>query len=284
MYKKGMRHRIAIAIAVAVALSSTVAAQRVAPPTPTFGASSGGSRSVSAQSRSIPPPPPQAPSPGANVPPAPPSSPPIGIAQLPATGGGIAPLLSPSGTRDVFRAGRRTYAPRYDRSRVLDPFGYLTGGYAVGGFPGAEYQPPDGALRRDVPVESGYLRLTVQPYSAEVYVDGYYVSTVGDFSGSGPARALEAGPHRIEIRAEGYETATFDVRIEPNEMVTYRRELARADDPPRQARNIAPAIPKTFYVIPKCYAGDRRPSADKLPAGCRASNVRAIPPVVNRAR
>ena len=173
----------------------------------------------------------------------------MGIAQLPPTGG-IAPLLSPSGTRDIFRAGRRTYAPRYDRSRVLDPFGYLTGGYAAGSsYPGAE-NPADSGQRREAPVEFGYLRLNVQPYAAEVYVDGFYVSSVADFSGSAPARALETGPHRVEIRAEGYETATFDVRIEPNEVVTYRRELARADDGPRQARNVAPAIPKTFYVIP----------------------------------
>jgi PEGA domain-containing protein len=193
-------------------------------------------------------------------------------------GGIAAPLVGPAGTNDVFRAGPRTYT-RANRPRFLDPFGYLSGGYAGG--PG--YPTPESAGRSDAAAEYGFLRLNVQPYSAEVYVDGYYVSTVGDFSGTAPARALEAGPHRIEIRADGYETATFDVRIDPNQVVSYRRELARAEEP-RQARNVAPAIPKTFYVIPKCYAGDKRPSAEQLPKGCRASNMRTIPPVVNRAR
>ena len=200
-------------------------------------------------------------------------------------GGIAAPLLSPSGNGDIFRAGRRTYAPRYDRSRVLDSSGYLTGGYGVAGYyPGSEFPGADNVGRAEGPVDVGYLRLNVQPYSGQVYVDGFYMSTVDDFSGTAPARALEAGPHRVEIRADGYETATFDVRIVPNETITYRRELTRANDASQQARNVAPAVPKTFYVIPKCYAGDRRPSADRLPAGCRASNVRAIPPVVNRAR
>jgi hypothetical protein len=210
----------------------------------------------------------------------------MGIAQLPPMGGIAAPLLSPAGPADVFRAGPRTYAPRFDRrsnrSRVLDSSGYLTGGYAPY-YPGAEYPYAD-TVDRPEASDFGYLRLNVQPYSAQVYVDGFYVSTVGDFSGTAPARAIQAGPHRVEIRADGYETATFDVRIAPNETITYRRELAKADDVPQQARNIPPAAPKTFYVIPKCYAGDKRPSADRLPAGCRASNVRAIPPVVNRAK
>jgi hypothetical protein len=198
-------------------------------------------------------------------------------------GGIAAPLLSPSGNADVFRAGRRTYAPRYDgrnRSRVLDSFGYLTGGY----YPAVESQDQDDAGRAEASADFGYLRLNVQPYSALVYVDGFYVSTVADFSGSAPARAVETGPHRVEIRADGYETATFDVRIVSNETVTYRRDLARGDQAAREARNVPPPMPKTFYVIPKCYAGDKRPSADRLPAGCRASNVRAIPPVVKSAR
>jgi hypothetical protein len=41
-----------------------------------------------------------------------------------------------------------------------------------------------------------------------------------------------------------------------------------------------PAVPKTFYVIPGCYAGDRRPTSDRLPAGCDPRRLRVIPPVV----
>jgi hypothetical protein len=39
-----------------------------------------------------------------------------------------------------------------------------------------------------------------------------------------------------------------------------------------------PGKPKTFYVIPDCYAGDKPPQADRLRPGCDASKVRKIPP------
>jgi hypothetical protein len=71
----------------------------------------------------------------------------------------------------------------------------------------------------------GRLRLKVKPREAEVYVDGYYAGRVDDFDGVFQRLHLEAGPHRIEIRAEGYETLFFDVRILPDETTTYTGEL-----------------------------------------------------------
>jgi hypothetical protein len=41
---------------------------------------------------------------------------------------------------------------------------------------------------------------------------------------------------------------------------------------------MAPGKPKTFYVIPGCYAGDRPPALEWLPRGCDTSNMRVIPP------
>jgi hypothetical protein len=122
------------------------------------------------------------------------------------------------------------------------------------------------------------LSLFVTPLSAQVNVDGYYVGTVADFQDRG--MWLEPGPRRIEIRADGYETVTFDVRITEDETVNYRRELTRQvaqTEPPRP-----PAPPKTFYVIPGCYAGDSRPDANSLPRGCSAKNLKTIPPVMSR--
>ena len=45
-----------------------------------------------------------------------------------------------------------------------------------------------------------------------------------------------------------------------------------------------PAAPKTFYVIPRCYAGDVRPRAEQLPPGCLLASLREVPPVVAPAR
>jgi hypothetical protein len=150
------------------------------------------------------------------------------------------------------------------------------GGYADYGYPPYATTIPTEQL--PPPPSEGRLILSVAPMSAQVFVDGFYVGTVSDFQDRG--LWLEAGPRRIELRADGYETATFDVRINPDQTVDYRRELARAferPEPPRVA-----ATPKTFYVIPGCYAGDSPPRAGRLPAGCSSRNVRTIPPVVSR--
>jgi hypothetical protein len=123
----------------------------------------------------------------------------------------------------------------------------------------------------------GRLILDVSPLSAQVFVDGYYRGVVEEFSGRG--LELDAGPHRIELRADGYETVTFDVRIDGSEAIDYAKAMAPAA--PETAATSRPAPAKQFYVIPGCYAGDKRPNAAQLPKGCRASNVRIVPPVLS---
>ncbi len=185
------------------------------------------------------------------------------------------PFIRPQSPDDVFRATRRTYAPRYGRLSALRGSYY---GYG-GGYVDPNYYPYGGSVPDDaVPLRDGRLSLFVTPLSAQVQVDGYYVGTVADFQDRG--LWLEPGPRRVEIRADGYETVTFDVRITEDETVNYRRELTRQaarSEPPRP-----PAPPKTFYVIPGCYAGDSRPSADRLPSGCSSKNLKTIPPVMSR--
>ena len=129
---------------------------------------------------------------------------------------------------------------------------------------------------------------------AQVFVDGYYVGLAEEF-GLGEERSmLNAGAHRIELRAPGYETLTFSVMIEPNSLVRYRGDMQRiatkpaAAAAPSQPRQPAPA--KSFYVIPNCYAGDKPPSG-ALPKGCdikklqtRSSLVFDAEPSIRRVR
>ncbi len=178
--------------------------------------------------------------------------------------------LFPPVRPDVFRARPGTYAPRYDRVMPYAPiYGYgYTSDYADTTAP---VQP------------NGYLQLQVQPGSAMVYADGLYVGSVDDIRRSLPGRTLEAGAHRIEMRAPGYDAIAVDVRIDPGETTIYRADLARtAVAAATPAPPVPPATPKTFYVIPGCYAGDKRPDARQLPQGCSASNVREVPPVLTR--
>jgi hypothetical protein len=71
----------------------------------------------------------------------------------------------------------------------------------------------------------GSVRLQVRPREAAVSVDGYYVGTVNDFDGMFQHLDLDAGPHRIDIYAPGYETLTVDVRIDSPRTITYRGDL-----------------------------------------------------------
>lgn len=75
---------------------------------------------------------------------------------------------------------------------------------------------------------SGGVRIKVDRRDAEVYVDGYYAGTVDDFDGMFQELRLEDGGYRIEIRAPGFETLVFDVRVQPGRTITYRGHLTPA--------------------------------------------------------
>lgn len=71
----------------------------------------------------------------------------------------------------------------------------------------------------------GGVRIDVPQRNAEVMVDGYFVGVVDDFDGSFQQVNLEPGPHRIEVRATGFETVGFDVNVTAGRTVTYRAGL-----------------------------------------------------------
>ena len=113
--------------------------------------------------------------------------------------------------RPFYRYGYRPYGyPAYGYPGYASPYGYAPWGYGYGGYSGRPY----GGIRIDLPQRD-----------AEVFADGYFVGTVNDFDGVFQQANLEAGPHRIEIRAAGFETITFDVNIEPGRTITYRSSL-----------------------------------------------------------
>jgi hypothetical protein len=113
----------------------------------------------------------------------------------------------------------------------------------------------------------GALLLQTVPGVAQVFIDGYYVGVAEEFGLGGRAINLDAGAHHVELRAPGYETLTFRVVIESNNIVRYRGEMQGIAKP---AAAIAPPQPtgvKSFYVIPNCYAGNKPPTG-ALPKGC----------------
>ncbi len=69
------------------------------------------------------------------------------------------------------------------------------------------------------------MRLKVNERDAEVYVDGYYAGIVDDFDGLWQQLRLDDGGYRVEIKKPGFETLTFDVRVQPGRTITYRGEM-----------------------------------------------------------
>jgi hypothetical protein len=71
----------------------------------------------------------------------------------------------------------------------------------------------------------GGVSLEITPGDASVYVDGGYAGLVQDFDGTRQTLTLVNGRHKIEISAPGYEPMTFDVDVQPGEIIPYRGDL-----------------------------------------------------------
>ena len=125
---------------------------------------------------------------------------------------------------------------------------------------------PEPAPKPVEPPAPGRLILDVQPPTAQVYADGYYVGAPADFSPERGGGVLDAGFHRIDLSADGYEPQTVDVRVVSGQPVTYRASL-KVLPPPAAVR------PTTFYLIPGCYMGNIPPQDAKLPASCDQSRT-----------
>jgi hypothetical protein len=120
--------------------------------------------------------------------------------------------------RPAFRIGLGFGYPYYGSYGY--PYGYANGypyGYpAYGSYGYGYYGRPYGGVR-----------ITDAPRDAEVYADGYYAGIVDDFDGVFQHLDLAAGPHKIEIRAQGHPPIAFDVRVLPGENITYRAAVRR---------------------------------------------------------
>lgn len=117
-----------------------------------------------------------------------------------------------------FGFGYFAYDPFLFGAGFYDPYSSGYGSYGYGGGSGS-YQ----VRYRD----AGSLRLKVKPSDAQVYIDGYYVGVIDSFDGMFQRLNIDAGTHKVELRAEGYEPVQFEVMVPPGETITYKGELKR---------------------------------------------------------
>ncbi len=120
---------------------------------------------------------------------------------------------------------------------------------------------------------TGRLILEAMPAGAQVFVDGYYAGVPEDFSSVRGGGVLEAGIHRLDVSAPGYEPAVLDLRIAPNQTVTYRGTLKPVMKSSEAPKIDKPETPTTFYLIPGCYMGNVHPRDARLPATCDVGRV-----------
>jgi len=120
-------------------------------------------------------------------------------------------------------------------------------------------------------VPTGTLTLDIHPaVSAQIFVDRYYVGATDQI---GTSVEMPAGPHDIELKADGFEPVRFAVRLGDGQSLTYHEALKASDAVPEPA---APATPVTLYVIAGCYAGSIPPDQSALPPGCDISRLKTL--------
>lgn len=139
----------------------------------------------------------------------------------------------------------RSYAPRTRvfvqpyytfRPRVTLSFGIRLG-YPVS-YP-YQYYNPYGFYNYRIGVLPGYtaarytsyynriggLSFDIDPYDAEVFIDGEYVGIADDFSSGQMPLTLVAGRHRVDLQARGFMPVSFDITVVAGQVIPYQGTL-----------------------------------------------------------
>jgi hypothetical protein len=107
---------------------------------------------------------------------------------------------------------------------------YSPSGYPSSIYPQSAYPPPAGSVGVQPgqnQANTGGMSFEITPSTAQAFVDGSYVGTVGDFVATTQPLGLTPGRHRIEIRAPGYQTISFDADIVAGQVIPYQGVMQR---------------------------------------------------------
>ncbi len=118
--------------------------------------------------------------------------------------------------------------PAYPRaSGYPPPSNYPPSNYPPSAYP-ADRQGPQGSIGvRPGQTNTGGLSFEITPNTAQLFVDGALVGTVGQFTPTTQPLGLVAGRHQIEVRAPGYQTMSFEVDIVGGQVIPYQGALER---------------------------------------------------------
>lgn len=194
--------------------------------------------------------------------------------------------------RDAYTP-RNTYSPLDTPYRVSDQNATLSwsyGGYSYRAPSTAQPYYPTTATR------ASYVRSfeAPRPGNVDVFVDNRMYGTIDSVSRMGGLR-LPPGPHRVEMRAVGFNSSAYNVSVGLPVAAYYRPVSAYhsglfvpvaagpyyvsyptyASYPTFNSWSIGSfgvsypqRAPRSVYVVSRCYAGDEPPKTYQLPAGC----------------
>jgi hypothetical protein len=94
----------------------------------------------------------------------------------------------------------------------------------------SQYPPAPGSVAvqpGQSQANTGGVSFEITPSTAQVFIDGSYVGTVGEFTPTTQPIGLTPGRHRIEIRARGYRTMELDADIVAGQVIPYQGVLER---------------------------------------------------------
>jgi len=102
-----------------------------------------------------------------------------------------------------------------------------------GSYPSSAPQSPQASIgvqpgqQQQQQGSEGGLSFDITPADAQLFIDGTLVGTVGQFTPTSQPLGLTAGRHHVEVRAQGYQSMTFDVDIIAGQVIPYQGTMQR---------------------------------------------------------
>jgi PEGA domain len=103
---------------------------------------------------------------------------------------------------------------------------YPSSSYPASNYPAQRPAPSVGVQGGRAQSEGG-ISFEITPENAEVFVDGSYAGTAGEFGPAAQPLDVAPGRHRVEVRAPGYRTTTFDADVQPGQVIPFQGTLQR---------------------------------------------------------
>jgi hypothetical protein len=119
--------------------------------------------------------------------------------------------------------------PAYPSAYPVDPYAYQQSpSYGVQGapaYPQNGYQQNGYQSGASQPTNRGGISFAITPEDAQIFVDGNYVGTAGEFGPDQRPLDLSVGRHRVEVRAQGYRAMSIDADVRAGQVLPYQGTL-----------------------------------------------------------